>query len=174
VFGLILCPQKLLKNTLGISVETVNTHEKSSFISAMEPKTAAELAVLQRSVENVYDVFLQHVADGRRMTVEQVDSIAQGRVWTGTSALKIGLVDQLGGLEDAIMYAAQLAEMEDGYKVKEFPEEDDAGFMKIFSELTGEAARAVYGDEIYEQRKFVKAFEHRTGVQALTMKTTIR
>lgn len=174
VFGLILCPQKLLKNTLGINVETVNTHEKSSFISAMEPKTAAELAVLQRSVENVYDVFLQHVADGRRMTVEQVDSIAQGRVWTGTSALKIGLVDQLGGLEDAIMYAAQLAEMEDGYKVKEFPEEDDADFMKIFSELTGEAARAVYGDEIYEQRKFVKAFEHRTGVQALTMKTTIR
>ena len=174
VFGLILCPNKLITNTFGVNIETVNTHEKSSFNSAMEPKTAAELAVLQRSVENVYGVFLQHVADGRKMSVAAVDSIAQGRVWTGTSALQIGLVDELGGLEDAILYAAQLAELEDGYKVKEFPEDGDDGFMKIFSDLTGGAVRAICGNEVYEQRKFIEAFKHRTGVQALTEKTVIR
>ena len=174
VFGLLLCPQKLLNNTLGINIETVKTHDKSDFMSAMEPKSASQIAVLQRSVENVYDVFLQHVADGRNMTVAQVDSIAQGRVWTGTTASQIGLVDELGGLEEAILYAAQLAELEDGYKVKEYPEEGDESIMKIFSQLTGGAARVFYGDEIYEQRKFVEAFKHRTGVQALAVKTTIR
>ena len=174
VFGLLLCPQKLLNNTLGINIETVKTHDKSDFMSTMEPKSVAEMAVLQRSVENIYDVFLQHVADGRNMTVEQVDSIAQGRVWTGTTASHIGLVDELGGLEEAILYAAQLAELEDGYKVNEYPKEDETGIMKIFSQLTGEAARVFYGDEIYEQRKFVEAFKHRTGVQALTIKTNIR
>ncbi|MBQ5513687.1 MAG: signal peptide peptidase SppA, partial [Bacteroidales bacterium] len=89
VFGLLLCPQKLLTNTLGLNVETVSTHDKSDFMSAMEPKSASEIAILQRSVENIYDVFVQHVADGRNMTFAQVDSIAQGRVWTGTSASQI-------------------------------------------------------------------------------------
>ena len=173
VFGLLLCPKKLLTNTLGINVETVNTHEKSSFMSTMEPKTASELAVLQRSVEHVYDVFVQHVADGRNMTVEAVDSIAQGRVWTGTSALKIGLVDQIGGLDDAIRCAAELAEMGDTYKLKELPQEEDS-FMKLFSGLTGEAARFIYGDEVYEQRKIVEVFKQRTGVQALVEKTKIQ
>ena len=174
VFGLLLCPQKLLNNTLGLNVETVSTHDKSDFMSAMEPKSASEIAILQRSVENIYDVFVQHVADGRNMTFAQVDSIAQGRVWTGTSASQIGLVDDLGGLEEAILYAAQLAELEDGYKVKEYPEDEDDGIMKIFSQLSGEAARAIYGNDVYEQRKFVEAFKQRTGVQALAAKSTIR
>jgi protease-4 len=174
VFGLLLCPQKLLTNTLGLNVETVSTHDKSDFMSAMEPKSASEIAILQRSVENIYDVFVQHVADGRNMTFAQVDSIAQGRVWTGTSASQIGLVDDLGGLEEAILYAAQLAELEDGYKVKEYPEDEDDGIMKIFSQLSGEAARAIYGNDVYEQRKFVEAFKQRTGVQALAAKSTIR
>jgi protease-4 len=108
------------------------------------------------------------------MTVAQVDSIAQGRVWTGTTASKIGLVDELGGLDEAILYAAQLAELEDGYKVKEYPEEDSDDFMKILSQVTGGVARAVYGNDVYEQRKFVEAFKHRTGVQALAVKTTIQ
>ncbi|MBQ2096578.1 MAG: signal peptide peptidase SppA [Bacteroidales bacterium] len=174
VFGLLLCPQKLLNNTLGLNVETVSTHDKSDFMSAMEPKSASEIAILQRSVENIYDVFVQHVADGRNMTFAQVDSIAQGRVWTGTSASQIGLVDDLGGLEEAILYAAQHAELEDGYKVKEYPEDEDDGIMKIFSQLSGEAARAIYGNDVYEQRKFVEAFKQRTGVQALAAKSTIR
>ena len=173
VFGLLLSPQKLLNNTLGVNIETVKTHDKSDFVSAMEPKSMAEIAVLQRSVENVYDVFLQHVADGRNMTIEQVDSIAQGRIWTGTTASKIGLVDQLGGLDDAILYAAQLAELEDGYKVNEYPKDDGDDFMKVFSQLTGEAARVFYGDEIYYQRKIVDAFKHRTGIQALMLKQSI-
>ena len=102
-----------------------------------------------------------------------MDSIAQGRVWTGTSALKIGLVDQIGGLDDAIRCAAELAEMGDTYKLKELPQEED-NFMKLFSGLTGEAARFIYGDEVYEQHKIVEAFKQRTGVQALVEKTKIQ
>ncbi len=174
VFGLILCPQKLLNNTLGINVETVKTHDMSDLMSVMEAKSTSQLALMQRGVEYIYDVFLQHVADGRNMTVAQVDSIAQGRVWTGTSALNIGLVDQLGDLEDAILYAAQLAKLDSDYKVKEFPEEEDDSFMQIFSQLTGEAAKAVMGEEVYAQRQFVKAFKQRNGVQALAIKTKIQ
>jgi protease-4 len=146
----------------------------SDLMSVMEAKSTSQLALMQRGVEYIYDVFLQHVADGRNMTVAQVDSIAQGRVWTGTSALNIGLVDQLGDLEDAILYAAQLAKLDSDYKVKEFPEEEDDSFMQIFSQLTGEAAKAVMGEEVYAQRQFVKAFKQRNGVQALAIKTKIQ
>ena len=173
VFALFFNIKKLLNSALGITVETVKTHEKSAIMSGADPKSDSEIAVMQRSVEHVYSIFLQHVADGRGMSVEQVDSIAQGRIWTGTSALDIGLVDQLGGLEDAIICAAQLAEIEDGYKVREYPEEEDE-FMQIFSSLANEAARVMYGDEVYEQMRFVKDIKSRNGVQALAPTAIIR
>ncbi|MCR5454051.1 MAG: signal peptide peptidase SppA [Bacteroidales bacterium] len=174
VFGLVLSPEKLLTNTLGINVETVKTHEMSDLYATMSPLSTEELAVMQREVERVYDVFLQHVADGRNMTKEQVDEIAQGRVWTGTSALKIGLVDELGGLEDAINYAAELANVEDGYNVKEFPEEEDDEFMKIFSQLSKGAAKLWYGEDVYAQTQMVKKIKSHKGVQALMPKTIIK
>ena len=76
----------------------------------MRPLDNAETAYMQKSVETIYDKFTNIVAEGRDMTVENVDNIAQGRVWTGAEALQIGLVDQIGTLEDAIRYAASLIE----------------------------------------------------------------
>ena len=88
VFGLMLNPEKLMKNTLALNVETVSTNKHSHFGGGVTAMDSRELEVLQNSVENVYSLFIGHVAEGRNMTVAQVDSIGQGRVWTGISAKK--------------------------------------------------------------------------------------
>ncbi|MBR4679365.1 MAG: signal peptide peptidase SppA [Bacteroidales bacterium] len=133
VFGLMLSPEKLLKNTLALNVETVSTNKHSGFGSGMRTLDSREVEVLQKSVEDIYSLFIGHVADGRKMTVAQVDSIGQGRVWTGISAQKIGLVDEIGGLWDAVAAAAELADIET-YNIKELPEKKDE-FSKLFSGL---------------------------------------
>lgn len=174
VFGLVLTPQKLLNNTLGINVETVSTHEMSDLYSSWAPMSSGQLAVMQREVENVYDIFLQHVADGRGMTTEQVDEIAQGRVWTGTAALQIGLVDELGGLEDAINAAAELADMEGGFKVKEYPEGQSDDFLNMFLSLSQVAAKIVCGEDMYIQKKFVNKVMSHSGIQMYEPKIMIK
>ena len=133
VFGLMLSPEKLLKNTLALNVETVSTNKHSDFGSGISAMDSREVEVLQKSVEDIYSLFIGHVAEGRKMTVAQVDSIGQGRVWTGISAQKIGLVDEIGGLWDAVAAAASLADLET-YNIKQLPEQKDE-FSKLFSGL---------------------------------------
>lgn len=119
VFGLIPNLQKMLQNKLGITLDTVNTN-KYSDLGALRPLSARENAFIQSSVEKVYSVFTKRVADGRGMSVAAVDSIGQGRVWAGSDALRIGLVDELGGLQDAIAYAAKKAKLQE-YRLQELP-----------------------------------------------------
>jgi protease-4 len=121
VFGLIPNIQKMLETKLGITIDTVNTN-KFSDIGALRPLTATEQNYVQSSVERVYETFIGRVAEGRKMTTSQVDSIGQGRVWAGSDAVKIGLVDELGGLQDAILYAVQKAKLKE-YKVIELPKQ---------------------------------------------------
>ena len=99
-----------VKDNLHVTVTSVNSNKHSDMYSLMRPLDGAEKAYMQASVENIYDKFTGLVANGRGMTVEDVDNIAQGRVWSGAEALEIGLVDQIGTLEDAINYAAQSIE----------------------------------------------------------------
>lgn len=164
VFGLLLSPEKLLKNTLGINLQTVKTHDHSGFMNSVSEKTSDEIAVIQRSVENIYSVFVNHVADGRGMTFDQVDAIAQGRVWTGKSALRIGLVDEIGGLNDAVAFAAEMADIK-SYKIKELPEPKDE-IEELLNELLETSVKAYYGDELYQQKTFVDRIKSMTGVQA--------
>ena len=96
----------VLKNKLHVNVTTVNSNDHSDMYTLIKPLDAAEKAYMQASVENIYNRFTSIVADGRDMTVEEVDAIAQGRVWTGAEAEGIGLVDQIGTLTDALNYAA--------------------------------------------------------------------
>ena len=108
---------------LGVNMEMVNSNAHSDVYSLMRPFDAAELAFMQASVEDIYGRFVSLVAEGRFMEPSRVDEIAQGRVWTGAEALEIGLVDEIGTLEDAIAYAASLAGMvqADEYGVVPFP-----------------------------------------------------
>ena len=108
-----------LADNIGINAEQVSTNKSASY-SAFEPMTDAFRALAQGGVENVYTTFVQRVADGRNMSVVDVDAIAQGRVWTGVEALENGLVDVLGNLDDAIAEAAEMAELGD-YKTINLP-----------------------------------------------------
>ncbi|MBO5699695.1 MAG: signal peptide peptidase SppA [Bacteroidaceae bacterium] len=122
IFGLIPNVSNLLTNKLGLHFDVVKTTESSDFGAMGRTFNKAESAAMQNYIEQGYALFLKRVADGRGMTVENLDKIAQGRVWTGEQALEIGLVDSLGTLNDAIQYAAQIAEVGDGYQVKTYPE----------------------------------------------------
>ena len=106
VFSMIPDISGVLKNKLHVNVTTVNSNDHSDMYTLIKPLDAAEKSYMQASVENIYNRFTSIVADGRDMTVEEVDAIAQGRVWTGAEAEGIGLVDQIGTLTDALNYAA--------------------------------------------------------------------
>ena len=109
---------------VGVGVETVGSNKHSDMFSLMRPFDKAELDYMQASVEDIYDSFVGLVATSRGMDVPAVDAIAQGRVWTGADALGIGLVDEIGDLEDAVAYAAALADYHssDEYTVCDYPE----------------------------------------------------
>ena len=136
VFGMLPNAGKLLKDKLGISIETVNTNSHSDFPSFFRPLNGVEQQVMQKSIENIYSDFVSRVSEGRKMKKSLVDSIGQGRVWSGTRAKEIGLVDEIGGLGDAIKEAAKLANIEK-YSLKELPETVDP-YSKIISGLTGD------------------------------------
>ena len=109
---------------VGVNIETVGSNKHSDMFSLVRPFNPQELAFMQASVEDIYERFVNLVADGRGMESSAVDAIAQGRVWTGADALNIGLVDELGTLQDAIRYAAALADYtsSDEYSVTDYPE----------------------------------------------------
>ncbi|MGI9533175.1 signal peptide peptidase SppA [Lutimonas sp.] len=108
-------------NRIGIHAEQVGTNKRSLNYSLFEPMTDDFYNVTKEGVERVYVTFVSKVAKGRGMTFEEVDAIAQGRVWTGTQALENGLVDELGGLEDALKAAAQLADIQD-FRTRSYPD----------------------------------------------------
>lgn len=130
VFGMIPSIQNTLKNKLGVTIDVVKTNKHSDMLTGFRPMDDAEVAVMQQMVEETYGLFTKRVSDGRKMTVAQVDSIGQGRVWAGKDALKIGLVDKLGSLDDAIAKAAQLANISQ-YSVVYYPQQKSF-FEKIF------------------------------------------
>lgn len=120
VFGLIPNFKKAFEEKLGITVDTVNTNAHSDMMSAFRNATPSESVHIQKSVENVYKTFIGRVAEGRGMTTEAVNEIGQGRVWSGSDAIAIKLVDELGGLPEAIAYAAKKAKLKE-YKIEELP-----------------------------------------------------
>ncbi len=167
VFGLIPDVRGLVTDKWGITFDGVKTHDHSDFGSMQRGFDEAELAYLNASVSNIYDEFVARVADGRGMTVEQVDSIARGRVWLGSDAIEIGLVDEIGSLNNAIDYAASQAELED-YKLIELPEKKDP-WETFIKELSG-GAKAEVGEWVFgEEYKWVKKIEEvksMEGIQA--------
>ena len=109
VFSLAINYGKGLKEHLKINPVELGTHRHSAMGSGVRPLDDEEVAYNQKLVEHIYDKFMGIVSDGRKMSIAQVDSIAQGRVWTGTQGVEVGIVDKIGGIEDAIKYAACIA-----------------------------------------------------------------
>jgi len=133
VFGVFPNMQKILENKFGITVDRVNTNSSADVTSPFRPLSNYEIVKLQKMVDETYSTFMQRVADGRKLTTEFVDSIGQGRVWSGVDALNLGLVDTLGGLDVAIAKAAQLANLKK-YSISEYPRMKDfwEEFMDAF------------------------------------------
>lgn len=160
-----------LANNWGIHSDIVSTHKNSANYSPFQPMTESFREVTTASVENIYNIFLSRVAEGRGMTVEAVNEVAQGRVWTGSDALSLGLVDEIGSLDDAIAYAANLVELEK-YSTRNFPV-----FKKSFEDLllesmpfpfmkTREAMiKAEIGEENYQVIQQIKTINSRKGIQ---------
>ena len=125
VFGTFPNIKGLLNNKIGLTVDVAKTNENADFGSITEPLTPFQYAKLQEMVAKTYDNFTKRVAEGRNLRQSYVDSIGQGRVWAGADAIELGLVDQLGDLEDAIAYAAKQVQISDDYKVTEMPKQKD-------------------------------------------------
>jgi protease-4 len=167
VYGLIPNAGKLLEQKLGLSTEIVNTNKNSDFPSIYRPMNIYEKEVMQMRIENVYSDFVAKVASGRKMTAESVDSIGQGRVWSGTRAQKIGLVDEIGGLKAAIKGAAKLAGV-DTYSIRELPVIEDP-YTRLLSQLGGEIRMSVLKKELGESVKYynmVQEIKDLSGIQA--------
>jgi len=167
VFGLIPNAGRLLEKKLGISSDVVSTNAHSDAPSMTRPLTAFERDVMQANVERTYSTFTGVVAAGRNMRQTAVDSIGQGRVWSGTDAAKIGLVDSFGGLTDAINKAASLAGLTE-YRVIEKPEATDF-YTKILKEMMGEMRMKAIRNELGEVSEYyfdLKEIISSVGVQA--------
>jgi protease IV len=167
VFGLLPNAGELLEKKLGLSTEIINTNKNSDFPSVYRPMNGYEKEVMQMSIEKIYSDFVSRVSMGRKMSFESVDSIGQGRVWSGISAKKIGLVDEIGGLNDAIKGAAQLANLEK-YSLRELPVIEDR-YARILSQLGGDIKMNLLKNELGESAKYfnmVEEIRDLSGIQA--------
>lgn len=131
VFG-VLPNFQALANNIGVTFEEVKTARFADVFSLARPKTEEEMERIQEMVDQIYDDFLDRVAHGRGMTVAEAHEVGQGRIWSGVDALRVNLVDEIGGLAEAIAYAAEAAEMRT-WRVSEFPR--PAEFAEVLAEL---------------------------------------
>lgn len=148
VFTLLPNMQKFFNDKLGITFDGVKTAPQADMLSATKPLTPAQKTYLQNSVDSIYVTFKERVASGRKKDMNYVDSIGQGRVWSGSRALQLGLVDRLGGLEDAIAAAARMAKISD-YRLAEYPEPHNVLEM-IFGGYEKDATRSAMQKELGE------------------------
>lgn len=168
IFGMVPDASELLTDKLGLHFDVVKTNVSSDFGAMGRGFNAAESAAMQNYVNCGYRLFLKRVADGRKMTPEQVDKIAQGRVWTGNQALKIKLVDKLGTLNDAVAEAAKRAKLQD-YAICTFPAK-----TPWFEQLMNETTQRDYLEEklqsalgvYYEPLRFVSTYDKHNVLQA--------
>ncbi|GGE35425.1 signal peptide peptidase SppA [Sphingobacterium cellulitidis] len=168
VFGLIPSFQKLFNDKLGIHFDAVKTSKFADMDVDMDrPLSEEEKGIIQGGVNKIYQVFLQRVAEGRKIDVAQVDSIGQGRVWTGEQAVKLKLVDRVGTLDQAIAAAAKKAKLEK-YRISEYPRMKDP-FASIWSTSKDKIKMWMLEDEMGDYVKYLrelKRISQQSGIQA--------
>ena len=166
VFGLIPNAKKLFNDKLGITFDQVKITKHGVLGGITSPLDADESAFAQRNVEKTYLQFKQNVADGRKKDIAYIETIAQGRVWTGNQGLSLGLVDEIGGLDQAVAYAAKQANLKD-YRLKEYPEEKtwQEKLAGSFGDAKLQYLKEQLGDQ-YEVYKTLQWVKNAKGVQA--------
>jgi protease-4 len=168
VYGIVPNMKNMVNNKLGITTDGVMTNKNSDFIPVFKPLSEYQKALLMRDVENSYQIFVSRVADGRKLSASLIDSIGQGRVWSGVTAQKLGLVDELGGIDKAIEVAAKLAGLKQ-YRLVDLPAQKDA-FTSMIEQLSGnyqeEAAIKAKLGPYYIYYKQLMELKDLQGVQA--------
>jgi len=150
-------------NKIGVTFDVEKTGKYSDLLSATRPVTDFELAYFQNMIDSVYVTFVNRVDSGRSLNFSQIDAIGQGRIWSGTDALEIGLIDKIGGLEDAIEIAKNMAGLGERYRIIELPEQEDP-LVLLVKTLSGEVSqRAVkkdlgpYSDYYYSIQRIINS-----------------
>ena len=172
VFGILFNLSDTFKNKLGITFDTAATSPAAGGMNMMRPLTAMERKSLERSIDSIYATFTGHVAEGRNMPIEKVLDIAEGRVWCGTEALEHGLVDALGGINEAVGKALELADIDDDYTLYEFtapltPFEEWLDSVGMLYAKTWGMDYNIYGNEIREILEESPIIMKNSGIQAL-------
>ena len=170
IFGMFLNYSELMKDKLGIKFDEVKTNKHANCGTRSRFFNAEEMAILDKYIGKGYELFRKRVADGRKMSVAQVEQIAQGRVWLGNDALKIHLVDGIGSLDDAVKKAAQLAKL-DEYYASEY-QTPSSWYETLLASASGnsgsyldEQMQATFG-ELYEPLRYIKQVENMSKIQA--------
>lgn len=176
VFGLMLNGEQGLKNKLGISVDVVKTNPSADMgmtvfgAVGVRPLSQSEREYMQYGVEQVYKTFVGHVAEGRNLSVEEVDRIGGGHIWSGTDALGIGLIDGFGGLKEAISFAAERAGVSEDFRIVS-PATDESRLTQIVKLLSAEARAQMFRGEtgeVYEMYDMLRNMLYSNSIQALT------
>lgn len=167
VFGILMSFEEFFTEKIGITFDQVKTNQFADLGSINRPLTQEEYNIIQQSVIKIYDTFTSKVAQGREMLQEDVDAIGQGRVWSGSNAKNINLIDEFGGLEEAINEAAKLADIEE-YRLYELPEQKDP-IQELLKELEDDLQTKWVKQKLGEQYKHYKTLEdlkHLKDIQA--------
>jgi protease-4 len=175
VFGLWFNLQKFYRNTLGVNIQVIKTNPNADMLASAEPPTELEKAIMTKQIDTVYSHFLSVVSQGRRITTDSVNAIAQGRVWTGRQALANGLVDILGGLDKAIEIAAARGGLKKGeYSIRTLP--NDQGLFAVFKRVFRSHAQDIFSPtpSIEAFHQTLEALQKRRGIQARMVDISIK
>lgn len=167
VFGVVPNMEGLFNKKLGITFDQAMTNKNSDFISAVKPLTPYQTMMIQRDVDHIYDVFTGKVAEGRNLAKQKVDSIGQGRIWSGTDAKGLGLIDDIGGLTKAVETAAELAKIKE-YRLVSLPEQKQ-WFEELIEQLSGKEPSMRIKEALgpdYRLYEYVREIREMSGVQA--------
>lgn len=164
VFGMIPNAQSLMEKKLGVKLETVESNRNAQGTNVLQPMNAEQLALMQKEIEQTYTTFLNHVAEGRNLPIDSVASIAEGRVWSAPDALANGLVDAIGSMDDAILQAAELAQLS-SYEITIRPE--PMGMWDVlFPAWSVRIAQKFNQSRTYSYFREVEGLMQQKGVQA--------
>jgi protease-4 len=156
-----------MNKKLGVTFDGVKTNKFADLPDLTRTMTEAEKEIIQSGVNEIYEVFIGHVAEGRKSTTSAIDSIGQGRVWSGVNAKDINLVDEFGGLTRALEIAAEKAGLAE-YKTVDYPEQPDP-MQELIKQLTGDVKIKMIQKELGENYYFyqkIQSLQHLQGVQA--------
>ncbi|HEX2867360.1 MAG TPA: signal peptide peptidase SppA [Ignavibacteriales bacterium] len=165
VFGIIPNFEGFLKNKIGITSDRVKTGKFSDLGTTSRPLNAEEKAIIQKEIERIYEMFVSKVARGRKKSFQSINDIAQGHVWTGLQAKELGLVDVIGGLDDAVKIAAGMAKLKN-YYVTELPRQKGF-FRSIVEDLSAETSEAIIKNRLGEGFRYYNQLENVKNMQGI-------